>query len=72
MNQETEDLKAVVRQLNERVERMDKTIYYGLRGLVMLIDHLETAVNPMSEPEQKAESLVKVREIIDQMRTIIK
>lgn len=64
--------KDELQELRDRVERMDKTLYYGLRGLVMLIDHLETAVNPMSEPEHKAESLVKVREIINSMRTLIK
>lgn len=61
-----------VAELKDRIDRMDKTVFYGLRGLVMLIDHLETAVNPMSEPEEKAAALIKVREIIDMMREGIK
>lgn len=54
--------------LQKRVEGIDRTVYYGLRGIVMLIDHLEEAVNPMNEPEKKASALIKVREIINAMR----
>lgn len=61
-----------INEVEKRVERVDRTLYFGLRGIVMLIDHLEQAINPMSEPEAKAASLIKVREIIDMMRENIK
>ena len=65
-------MKNELDELKTRVERMDKTLFYGLRGLVMLIDHLEVAVNPLGDPEEKAAALIKVREIINSMRDSIK
>jgi len=56
----------------DRIESMDRTLFNGLRGVVMLIDHLECAVNPLSEPEEKAAALVKVREVIDMMKGTLK
>jgi hypothetical protein len=52
----------------KRIESMDRTLFSGLRGLVMLIDHLERGVNPLTEPAEKVKSLIKVRETIDQMQ----
>jgi hypothetical protein len=56
----------------DRIESMDRTLFNGLRGVVMLIDHLECAVNPLAEPEEKAAALVKVREVIDMMKGTLK
>ena len=70
--EEEEDLFDAVGALEKRVEGIDRTLFYGLRGIIMLIDHLEEAVNPMSEPEKKAASLIKVREIINTMRDSMK
>jgi hypothetical protein len=56
----------------DRIESMDRTLFNGLRGVVMLIDRLECAVNPLSEPEEKAAALVKVREVIDMMKGTLK
>lgn len=66
------DIYALVEELAARVDRLDRTMYFGLRGLVMLIDFLEQAVNPLTEPEDKAKALVKTREIIDTMRASMK
>ena len=66
------DIFEVVEEMAQRVDRLDRTLYFGLRGLVMLIDFLEQAVSPMTEPEEKAKALIKVREIIDSMRSTMK
>ena len=60
--------RAEMEEMQARIESMDKSLYNGLRGLVMLVDLMETAVNPTSEPEEKAASLMKVRQIIDMMQ----
>ena len=54
--------------LESRVENMDRTLFNGLRGLVMLIDNLEKGVNPQNTPEERARALVQVREIVDVMQ----
>ena len=66
------DIFEELEQMNQRVTKVDRTLFYGLRGLVMLIDYLERAINPLSEPEEKAAALIKVREIIDSMRESMK
>ena len=68
---ETTNDKSSVEELQARVESMDKSLYNGLRGLVMLVDLMETAVNPTSEPEDKARALVQVREIINMMQKVL-
>lgn len=61
-------IEASVSQLFTRVESMDKTLFSGLKGLVMLIDNLESAVDPTTDPEEKAAALIRVRQVIAMMR----
>ena len=63
-----EELVDQVTELTERVVSMDKTLYYGLRGLAMLVVQLEVVVNPLSEPEDQAKALTQVQETLQAMK----
>lgn len=54
--------------LESRVESVDRTLFQGLRGLVMLIDHLETVLDPTTTPEDKADALTRVQATIATMK----
>ena len=57
---------------NSRIESMDKTLFRGLRGLVMILDFLEQATDPTASASEALKARAKVRDIIDMMQKSIK
>jgi len=53
--------------MNQRVESRDRTLFSGLRGIVMIMDSLEQATDPAASAEIAAKARAKVRDIIDTM-----
>ena len=66
------DLVEAVLFHGKRIESMDRTLFFGLRGLVMLLDHVETVVNPLTQPEEKAAALQQLQETIAGMKESLK
>jgi hypothetical protein len=67
-----EGLGGSMDSIESRVESMDRTLFHGLRGLVLLIDHLETVVDPTTSPAEKAEALTSVQATIATMKEVLK
>lgn len=58
--------------LEKRVESMDRAFFSCLLGLVKTIDQMETVVNPLAEPEDKAKALTAVQRTLDVMKDFLK
>jgi len=66
------DLAETVLFHGKRIESMDRTLFFGLRGLVMLLDHVETVVNPLTQPVEKAAALRQLQETLAGMKESLK
>lgn len=63
VNENTEHIATLLR----RTESMDKALFGSVRGMVITLRAIERIIDPQSSPQEKAQALQSVREILSLM-----